>query len=126
MYPDPGAEKERRAPVRHHFVTGATGFIGGRIVRRLLERGDRVTALVRTPYEARDLSTLGARIVKGDVTDPGSIRNAMEGCDTVIHVAAMYEMGPRRPDHMERVNVGGTRNVLEAMSDLNLKRGVYT
>ena len=123
---DSGLRPDHSAGPVHHFVTGATGFIGGRLVRKLLERGDRVTALVRTPYRARDLSTLGARVVKGDVTDPASIRRGMAGCDTVFHVAAVYELGSDRPDRVERVNVDGTRHVLEAMRDLKLRRGVYT
>lgn len=110
----------------HHFVTGGTGFIGGRLVRRLLARGDRVTALVRRPYEARDLSALGALVVKGDVLDAESVRRGMAGCDTVFHLAAVYEMGSGTPDRMERVNVDGTRHVLGAMRDLNLRKGVYT
>jgi len=81
---------------------------------------------VRKPYQARDLSTLGARVVKGDVLDRESVRRGMAGCDTVFHLAAMYEMGPADPDYMERVNVGGTRHVLESMRDLKLARGVYT
>lgn len=120
MSPDHGAE-----PIRH-FVTGSTGFLGRRLVRLLLERGDRVTALARKPYEARDLSTLGAHVVQGDVLDRESVRRGMDGCDTVFHLAAIYQLGPRRPDYMERVNVDGTRHVLGAMRDLNLRRGVYT
>lgn len=120
MSPDRPAE-----PVSH-FITGGTGFLGRRLVHLLLDRGDRVTALVRKPYEARDLSTLGVRVVKGDVLDPESIRRGMSGCDTVFHLAAIYELGPDRPDYMERVNVDGTRRVLEAMRDLNIRRGVYT
>jgi nucleoside-diphosphate-sugar epimerase len=110
----------------HHFITGATGFIGRRLAVALRSRGEAVTALVRKPYAARDLADAGVRIVRGDITDAGSVRRGMAGCDSVFHVAGMYVMNPGDPILMERVNVEGTRHVLEAMRDLNVRKGVYT
>jgi nucleoside-diphosphate-sugar epimerase len=114
------------------FVTGATGFLGGHVVRQLLSGGHDVTALVRRPYEARHLADAGCRLVQGDLTDPGSIRTGMQDCSGVIHMAAQYETGLSGPDRgwrteqMARINVDGTRHVLEAMRDLDIPRGVYT
>ena len=76
------------------FVTGGTGFIGGEIVRQLRARGDEVACLVRTPEQRRASSpTLGCELVPGDLGDAKAIRAGMEGCDAVIHAAAVYEVG---------------------------------
>jgi dihydroflavonol-4-reductase len=97
------------------FVTGATGFLGGRLTEKLLARGDDVVALVR-----RDVDLGGAQIVRGDLSDRGALRDAMRGCEAVFHVAAMYKVGiPRRERAaMVEVNVRGTENVLEAAADI--------
>ncbi len=114
------------------FVTGATGFLGGHVVRQLLSGGYGVTALVRRPYDARHLADAGCRLVHGDITDAASVRAGMEGASSVIHMAAQYETGLSGPDRgwlserMADINVNGTRNVLEAMRDLEIPRGVYT
>ncbi len=109
-----------------HFVTGATGFIGRELVRQLRAAGDEVTALVRKRGAASDLRDLGVDLRPGDITDPESVRAAMRGADAVFHLAGWYRIG--RPDAREahRVNVEGTRVVLEAMRDLGVPRGVYT
>jgi len=98
------------------FVTGATGFLGGRLTQQLLERGDEVVALVRR----LDVDLGSAQLVRGDLSDRGALRDAMAGCDAVFHVAGMYEVGiPRRErDRMHAVNVRGTENVLDAAADL--------
>ena len=109
------------------FVTGATGFIGSEVARRLRLRGDDVVALVRNPTKASALGTLGCTLVAGDLNDSDAIRSAMSGCDAVIHGAAMYEIGipsSRRPA-MYEANVVGTQNVLEAALELKVPRVVY-
>jgi len=78
-----------------YFVTGATGFIGGRVVRQLMAAGHDVVALVRTPARARDLVDLGATIAPGDITDRESMRDPMTGTDGVFHIAAWYKIGAR-------------------------------
>jgi dihydroflavonol-4-reductase len=97
------------------FVTGATGFLGGRLTSKLLERGDEVVALVR-----RDADLGTARLVHGDLSDREVLRDAMRGCDAVFHAAAMYEVGIPRSERtaMFDVNVHGTENVLDAASDV--------
>lgn len=109
------------------FLTGATGFIGGRIANRLRERGDEVTALVRSVARAGDLEAAGCALVPGDLSDLASIRTGMEGCTAVIHSAAMYEVGVRAKDRpaMRATNVDGTANVLKAALDLSIPRTVY-
>jgi nucleoside-diphosphate-sugar epimerase len=109
-----------------YFITGATGFIGGHIARQLIEAGHQVIALARTPSKAGDLTDLGAELYPGDITDKESMRAPMRGVDGVFHIAAWYKLGLRDSSMAERMNVEGTRNVLELMRELNVPRGVYT
>lgn len=108
-----------------YFVTGATGFIGGHLVGQLLGDGHEVVALVRDPERARDLEARGVVLAPGDITRPETLRAPMEGADGVFHLAAWYKVGVRNPE-AARVNVDGTRNVLEAMRDVGVPKGVYT
>ncbi|HET6823084.1 MAG TPA: NAD-dependent epimerase/dehydratase family protein [Anaerolineales bacterium] len=109
-----------------YFVTGATGFAGGVLVRKLREQGHEVHASIRDPEKAQDLQAIGVRLFKGDVTDKESMREAMRGVDGVYHVAGWYKIGVKDKRGAERVNVQGTRNVLELMQELNIPKGVYT
>lgn len=109
------------------FVTGGTGFIGGAVVRQLRARGDEVVCLVRNPEKGRAVADLGCEIAGGDLGDEAAIRAGMEGCDAVIHAAAMYEVGipasEREP--MREANVGGTERVLGAALELKIPKVVY-
>src|SRR5207247_961778 len=109
------------------FVTGGTGFIGGHVVRKLRERGDEVVALVRTPGKGAPLAELGCALVSGTLVDREAIRAAMDGCDSAIHGAAVYEVGIPEGEHaaMHEANVVGTENVLGAALDAKLGRVVY-
>lgn len=109
-----------------YFITGATGFIGGALARELAKRGHEVAALVRTPAKAQDLTALGVNVYQGDITERESLRLPMKGVDGVFHVAAWYKIGAKDKSAAERINVGGTRNVLETMRDLSIPKGVYT
>lgn len=109
-----------------YFVTGATGFLGGELVRQLRKANHDVTALVRNPAQAGHLETLGVVIAKGDITDKESMRAPMQGCDGVFHAAAWYKIGARDNKQAWNINVDGTRNVLEMMQELNIPKGVYT
>ena len=109
-----------------YLVTGATGFVGGVLVKKLREQGHEVRASVRNPDKAKDLQILGVKLFKGDVTDKESMREAMQGVDGVFHVAGWYKIGVKDKTDGERVNVQGTRNVLELMQELKIPKGVYT
>jgi nucleoside-diphosphate-sugar epimerase len=109
-----------------YFVTGATGFVGGVLVKRLRELEHEVHASVRDPNKAKDLQAIGVKLFKGDVTDKESMREAMQGVDGIYHVAGWYKIGAKDKSGAERVNVQGTRNVLELMQELKIPRGVYT
>ncbi len=109
------------------FVTGGTGFIGGHVVRKLRERGDEVRALVRTPSRGTALQELGCELVAGSLADRDAIRAGMEGCDAVIHGAAVYEVGIPDSEHraMYEANVVGTETVLAAALDAKVPKVVY-
>jgi dihydroflavonol-4-reductase len=98
------------------FVTGGTGFLGGRLVERLRGRGDEVVALVRSPGKAGRLAELGCELAEGDLASRERLAEATCGCDAVFHVAADYRIGIRDSERadMFEVNVAGTRNVLDA------------
>ena len=108
------------------FVTGATGFVGGHVARRLVEAGHEVVALVRDPERAEALATLGIRLAQGDITDKESMRAPMTGAEQVYHIAAWYKIGVRDKTPAAAINIGGTRNVLELMQELDVPKGVYT
>jgi nucleoside-diphosphate-sugar epimerase len=109
-----------------YFVTGATGFVGGRVARQLVEGGHEVVAVVRRPEKAQDLAALGVTLARGDVTDTESMRAPMAGVDGVFHIAGWYKIGVKDKRDGERINVRGTRNVLELMRELGVPKGVYT
>jgi nucleoside-diphosphate-sugar epimerase len=109
------------------FVTGATGFIGGEVARQLRARGDDVACLVRTPEKGAKLTALGCQLVSGDLGDETALRTGIEGCDAVIHAAAMYEVGipTRQRPAMYEANVQGTERVLRATQEANVGKIVY-
>lgn len=105
------------------FITGASGFIGGKLAERLLAEGRPVRALSRRPLP--DLERLGAKVLLGDLDNTAVLRQGCEGAGTVFHVAGRVGVwGP--PDDFFRVNVQGTRNVLAASRAAKVPRLVYT
>ena len=109
-----------------YFLTGATGFIGGHLARLLRTGGHDVVALVRDPSAAGDLDAIGVELARGDILEPETLREPMRGADGVFHLAAWYRLGARDRSPARRVNVDGTRNVLEAARDTGVPRVVYT
>lgn len=109
-----------------YFLTGATGFIGGRVARQMIEAGHAVVAVARDPARAQHLAAMGVEVRQGDVTDKASMRAPMAGADGVFHIAGWYKLGARDKRAGEQINVAGTRNVLELMRELGIPRGVYT
>jgi nucleoside-diphosphate-sugar epimerase len=109
-----------------YFVTGATGFVGGRVVRQLVEAGHQVVVVVRSPAKAKDLADLGVVVHQGDVTDKESMRAPMSGVEGVFHIAGWYKVGVKDKSEGAKINIEGTRNVLELMQELKIPKGVYT
>jgi nucleoside-diphosphate-sugar epimerase len=106
------------------FVTGGSGFIGGRLVRRLVAEGRRVRALARSDAAAEKLVGAGAEPVRGDLSDPAALRAGAEGCDLAFHAAAaVLEWGPR--EEFVRANVDGTGHVLDACRQAGVRRFVH-
>ena len=108
------------------LVTGATGFVGGNLVRALLCEDVEVRALVRREGPHPALEGLRAELTPGDVEDSESLRMAASGCDVVFHVAALTDLWDRNPPRHHRVNVVGTRNVLAAAEAAGVGRVVHT
>ena len=109
------------------LVTGAAGFIGSNVVRALRDDGWDVRALHLRHEDTRNLRGLEVERVVGDVTDRDSLRGAMKGCDVVFHLAAVYALWTADGgERMRRVNVDGTRNVLEIARELGVRRVVHT
>ncbi len=93
------------------FVTGATGFIGVRLVEELVARGARVRALVRNPSRAGRLPPENVDIVHGTIEDTAALARGIDGADTVFHLAALTGSSDARA--MDRVNIAGTTNVVD-------------
>ncbi len=111
------------------FVTGATGFIGGRVTHKLVERGYDVWALCRSRSGAAALEEHGVHPVPGDLSDVQALRQAMRGSDVVYHIAGWYKLGTPSDAaraEAEAVNVQGTRNVLSSARAEGIPRIIYT
>jgi len=108
------------------LVTGATGFVGANVTRRLVADGCRVRVLARPTSSLQALEGCPTQLVRGDILEPDSLRPAVEGCGLVFHVAADYRLWARDPAEIYRNNVEGTRNVLEACARSGVERLVYT
>ena len=108
------------------LVTGATGFIGSRVLRRLIEKGAKVRALVRKESNLENIEGLPVEIVYGDLRNYSSLLNALDGCNFLFHVAADYRLWVPNPENMYRTNVDGTVNIMKAALEKGIKRIVYT
>jgi len=106
------------------FLTGGSGFIGGRLIERLCTEGHLVRALARSEPAAESVRTRGAEPVRGELADVAAMRAGAEGCELAFHAAAMLGDWGRRED-FERGNVEGTRNVLRACRDAGVRRFVH-
>jgi uncharacterized protein YbjT (DUF2867 family) len=103
------------------LVTGGSGFVGGHVVHELRGRDRPVRCLVRDPQHAAKLASWGCELVQGDMTDSGSLRRAVEGTETVVHLVAIRQ-GKR--EQFERIMVAGTRDLLAAAKDAGVRRFV--
>ena len=107
------------------LVTGANGFTGSHLVRALEQQGNFVVGLVRKSSNLARLSNCSVQLVYGDITDRDALLTAMTGVDTVFHTAAYVELGLVNQVEMERVNVEGTRAVLEVAQAVGVSKVVY-
>src|SRR6476469_8023095 len=102
------------------LVTGASGFLGTHLCRRLAERGDEVVALVRKRSADAELNGISATQIEGDVSAPASLDAAMKGVELLFHLAGIRRSPAREP--FFQVNAEGTRNVCEAMVRAGARR----
>jgi dihydroflavonol-4-reductase len=107
------------------FLTGATGFIGGRLARALHARGYGLRCLVRSRERAAGLTALRAELVVGDVVDEETLRHGMHGAGVAYHLAAAYQLGRIDVAAMERTNVEGTRHFLAAAASAGVARAIH-
>ena len=108
------------------LVTGGTGFVGSAVVRVLLRAGHEVRALVRSGGNPPNLLGLKVELRRGDLSSPATLLPALHGCRALFHVAADYRLWVPDPGPLYRVNVEGTRALLQAAADAGLERVVYT
>jgi nucleoside-diphosphate-sugar epimerase len=108
------------------LVTGATGKVGNAVARRLADRGDEVVALVRDVAKARESLPSGVLLVRGDVTDLQSVREAAEGVEGVFNCMGIYEQWMPDQGIFERVNAIGALNVIAATRQAGARRAVHT
>ncbi len=108
------------------LITGASGFVGSAVLRRLLAEGAAVRALVRPASDRRNLDGLDVEVVTGDLGDRDSLARAVRGCEALFHVAADYRLWTRDADAMMRTNIGGSRDIVRAATEAGVARIVYT
>jgi nucleoside-diphosphate-sugar epimerase len=107
-------------------LTGATGYTGGRLLTALRERGHEVAALARRDSVTDALRKSGARLVEGDLGSSEALAHLVEGCEAVVHVAAVYRTAGHPDSYYHDVNVGGTERLLEAAAGAGVSRFVHT
>ncbi|EMS32502.1 NAD-dependent epimerase/dehydratase [Mariniradius saccharolyticus AK6] len=108
------------------FVTGATGYLGNRLAKKLISIGEKVNLLARNPDALGDMKSPNVRIFRGDMLDYDSVHAAMEGCQQVLHVAALARLWTKDPNDFYRINVDGTKMVLQAAKARNIEKFVHT
>jgi len=108
-----------------HLVTGATGFTGGHLARRLAGEGHNVRALVRDPTRAAELMSAGIEVVSGDIRDRRAVRAAMTGVDLVYHVAAVYRQAGVSKAVYRAINATAVGDLVEAAAEARVRRVVH-
>ena len=108
------------------LITGATGFVGSAVARKLIDRGARVRALVRPYGDRRNIDGLGLELAEGDLIDPTTFAAALEGCRALFHLAADYRLWTPDPAALYAANLDGSRALIEAALAAGVERIVYT
>ena len=107
------------------LVTGATGFTGGALAKKLTEDGHHVIALVRKTGNISKLKDLGVDLVFGDISNQADVLKAAKGVDIIYHIAAVYRTAGHSDEYYEAVNVQGVKNIIAAAKKHNVKRTVH-
>ncbi|MHA2356991.1 MAG: NAD-dependent epimerase/dehydratase family protein, partial [Candidatus Thorarchaeota archaeon] len=106
------------------LLTGATGFIGRKLAAAMVEAGHEVTAFVRSTSNRAGLPA-GVKFAEGEMLDLDSLRSAVEGQDSVVHLAAYFDFYPNDVELQYRVNVEGTRSLMRACTETSVSRFIY-
>ncbi len=109
-----------------NLVTGASGFVGAAVVRKLLDAGEAVRVLMRPGSDRRNIAGLDVEVVEGDLLAPETLAPAVKGCRALYHVAADYRIWTRDPAAMFRANVDGSAAIVRAAAEAGAERIVYT
>jgi dihydroflavonol-4-reductase len=108
------------------LVTGATGFVGSAVARKLLAAGETVRVMARAGSNRRNIEDLDVELCIGDLTQAETLAPAVAGCSAVFHVAADYRLWTRHPEEMMRTNIEGSKALIKAALDADVERIVYT
>ncbi len=108
------------------LITGSTGYIGSLLTTRLAETSNEIRILCRKNPDFKEFNKTNIQVVRGDINDPTSLHQAMHGVDQLYHMAAYARLWAPEPGTYFRVNVEGTRNVLQAAAEAGVKKIVYT
>jgi dihydroflavonol-4-reductase len=106
-------------------ITGANGFLGSWLTKELLNQGHQVRVVVRKTSDVSELQDLACEYFYGDITDVESLKKAFEGMDAVFHLAGLIAYRAADRDNMEKINVGGTKNVISAVLAMSVPRLVH-
>ena len=106
------------------FLTGGQGFIGSYVLKYLLEAGTKVNLLLREPRISGTNDQV--RIIKGNITESEVVKRGLEGCEVVIHLAALVQSDSADRHEFNEANLNGTQNMLQAAAELNIKKFVFT
>ncbi|OQW48184.1 MAG: hypothetical protein A4S09_13830 [Proteobacteria bacterium SG_bin7] len=107
------------------LVTGANGFLGSKLTRRLVELGHETICFVRPASNLSNIATLNVDMAFGNVTNKTDVFNACKGIDVVFHLAAVIASDKRQMRELDVVNIGGTQNIVESVRDLGVKKLVH-
>ncbi|HRQ50092.1 MAG TPA: NAD-dependent epimerase/dehydratase family protein, partial [Agriterribacter sp.] len=108
------------------LITGATGYIGSKLTAQLAQQGNTIHLLCRTPPALPEFQKENIKIFKGDITDPESLKPALEKVDRVYHLAAYARLWAKDASVFQTLNVKGTSNVLAAAKSAGVSKFVYT
>ncbi len=108
------------------LITGGTGYLGNKLVAELSASGNEINAICHNPSKNKFLQFPGVNIFEGDIRDPASMKKAMQGCTHVYHVAGYARVWAKNPANYYTINVGGTKNILDAAIECGVEKVVYT
>ncbi|HCS28935.1 MAG TPA: NAD-dependent dehydratase, partial [Spongiibacteraceae bacterium] len=108
------------------LITGASGFIGNHVTRLCLEKGDDVRVMVMPGEDRSPFTGLDVEFVEGNLLDPASLTKAVAGIEQLYHMAALFAVWTKDPDLHYKINVDGTRAIMEAAQQAGVEKIVYT